>query len=74
MTGAAAPRPTRMPTPLEKPIKREVVIDGEPYTVTLSPLGVRLVRKGFRKGRAVSWRTLLATLATRAADEDDDAA
>jgi len=74
VTGAAAPRPTRMPTPLEKPIKRELVIDGEPYTVTLSPLGVRLVRKGFRKGRAVSWRTLLATLATRAADEDDDAA
>jgi hypothetical protein len=59
-----------VPTPLEKPIKREVVIDGEPYTVTLSPLGVRLVRKGFRKGRAVSWRALLATLAPEAAPDD----
>ena len=51
-----------MPTPLTKPLKRELVIDGEPYTVTVSPLGVRLVRKGFRKGRAVSWRALLAAL------------
>lgn len=49
-----------MALPLERTLKREVVIDGAPYTVTLSPLGVKLVRKGFRKGRAVSWRALLA--------------
>lgn len=49
-----------MPLPLDKPLKREVPIDGAPYTVTVSPLGVRLVRKGFRKGHAVSWRRLLA--------------
>jgi hypothetical protein len=48
-----------MALPLERTLKREVVIDGTPYTVTLSPLGVKLVRKGFRKGRAVSWRALL---------------
>ena len=48
-----------MALPLERTLKREVVIDGAPYTVTLSPLGVKLVRKGFRKGRAVSWRALL---------------
>ena len=55
-----------MALPLERTLKREVVIDGAPYTVTLSPLGVKLVRKGFRKGRATSWRALLA-----ASPEDD---
>ena len=50
-----------MALPLERTLKREVVIDGAPYTVTLSPLGVKLVRKGFRKGRATSWRALLAS-------------
>ena len=57
-----------MALPLERTLKREVVIDGAPYTVTLSPLGVKLVRKGFRKGRATSWRALLAT-----SSEDDGA-
>jgi hypothetical protein len=56
-----------MALPLERTLKREVVIDGAPYTVTLSPLGVKLVRKGFRKGRATSWRALLAASAP---DED----
>ena len=52
----------RMPLPLERTLRREVVVAGAPYTVTLSPLGVKLVRKGFRRGRAVSWRALLALL------------
>jgi hypothetical protein len=51
-----------MPLPLDKDLKREVTIGGVPYTVTLSPLGVKLVRKGHRKGRAVSWRRLLEQL------------
>ena len=59
-----------MALPLERTLKREVVIDGTPYTVTLSPLGVKLVRKGFRKGRAVSWRALLA--GARPDVEDDE--
>jgi hypothetical protein len=48
-----------MPIKLGRALKREVEIHGAPYTVTVSPLGVRLVRKGFRKGVAVSWRRLL---------------
>lgn len=60
-----------MALPLERTLKREVVIDGAPYTVTLSPLGVRLVRKGFRKGRAVSWRALL-TQGTPAQEPEAD--
>ena len=61
-----------MPLPLERTLKREVVIDGEPYTVTLSPLGVKLVRKGFRKGHALSWRTLLAVRGPGADGADGD--
>jgi hypothetical protein len=49
-----------MPLKFGRALKREVEIDGAPYTVTVSPLGVRLVRKGFRKGVAISWRRLLA--------------
>lgn len=61
-----------MPLPLDKTLRREVLIDGAPYTVTISPLGVRLVRKGFRKGRAVSWRALLALGEPDAAAGGDD--
>lgn len=56
-----------MPLKLGRALKREVEIHGAPYTVTLSPLGVRLVRKGFRKGVAISWRRLLHMAAGDAA-------
>jgi hypothetical protein len=48
-----------MPIPLDKTLRREIVLDGQPYTVTISPRGVKLTAKGFRKGREVSWRALL---------------
>lgn len=48
-----------MPLKLEKTLKREIVLDGEPYTVTVSPEGVKLVAKGFRKGVERTWRELL---------------
>lgn len=47
-----------MTTKLITPIKREIEIDGEAYTVVLSARGVRLSRKRFREGRMVEWRTL----------------
>jgi hypothetical protein len=47
-----------MTTPLTTPIRREIEIDGEPFTVTISAEGVRLSRKRFRTGRSVSWRAL----------------
>lgn len=58
-----------MPLRLERALKREVEIGGVPHTVTVSPLGVRLVRKGFRKGVAVSWRRLLALAADQGSGE-----
>jgi hypothetical protein len=43
-------------TRLESPLKREVLIKGEAYRLTISPLGMHLARKGRRKGYEVSWQ------------------
>jgi hypothetical protein len=61
-----------VPTKLVKPLRREVEIDGELYTVTLTPSGLRLVRKRFRSGVALSWRTLLRQANGGLADDDSD--
>ena len=47
-----------MPTKLEKTVKREIEIDGQPHTVAISPEGVKITQKGFRKGKEVSWKEL----------------
>jgi hypothetical protein len=47
-------------TPLNKPIRRELELDGKLYTVTVSPGGVRVVPKGGRKGHEISWESLLS--------------
>ena len=48
-----------MAAALDKPIKREVLIEGEPYTLTLDADGVTLVRKRARKGFTVTWASLV---------------
>jgi hypothetical protein len=45
---------------LDKTIKRELELDGSLYTVTISPEGVGIAPKGRRKGRFLSWQTLLS--------------
>ena len=47
-----------MPTKLEKTVKREIEIDGQPFTVAISPDGLKITQKGFRKGQEVTWREL----------------
>ena len=49
-----------MATKLEKPLRREVDIDGQPYIVTLSPEGLKLVPKGKRKGLELGWKALVS--------------
>jgi hypothetical protein len=48
-----------MTTPLDRPLRRAVLIDGEPYVATLSAEGVKLTGKGRRKGVEVSWSQIL---------------
>jgi hypothetical protein len=47
-----------MPPRLTEPIKREVELDGELYTLTIRPDGVHIAPKGKRKGHELSWRSL----------------
>jgi hypothetical protein len=49
-----------MTTRLESPLKREITVAGEPYTLTLTPEGLKLVRKGRRKGYELSWSALVS--------------
>lgn len=56
-----------MPTRLDKPLKREVEVDGEPYTLTIDPDGLKLTRKGHRRGVELTWRDLASGEAALAA-------
>jgi len=47
-----------MPTKLEKTLKREIVINGEPHIATISPEGVKVTKKGFRKGNEITWAAI----------------
>ena len=47
-----------MATKLDKTLKREIEIDGQPFTVAISPEGVKLTQKGFRKGREITWKNM----------------
>jgi len=49
-----------MTTILDKPIKRELTLNGTVYTVTISTDGVKIVPKGKRIGHEISWETLLS--------------
>lgn len=47
-------------TPLDKPLKREVLIDDQAYTLTIDPDGLTLVPKGKRKGLELAWVDLVS--------------
>ncbi|HAU79582.1 hypothetical protein ABE571_00565 [Stenotrophomonas sp. TWI273] len=54
-------------TPLDKPLRREVQIGDETYTLTIDPDGMKLVSKGKRNGLTLKWTELVngdAALAT----------
>lgn len=48
-----------MPTPLDKPLKREVTVGDTVYTLTIDPEGLRLVQKGKRKGVELTWEGIV---------------
>ena len=47
-----------MTTRLTEPIKREVELEGQVYTLTIRPDGVHIAPKGKRKGHELSWKDL----------------
>jgi hypothetical protein len=54
-------------TPLDKPLKRELMIGDIAYTLVLDPDGLKLTEKGRRRGVELLWKDLVsgdAALAT----------
>jgi hypothetical protein len=49
-----------MATKLEKTLKREIEIDGKAYMVAISPEGVKVTQKGFRRGPEMTWRAIIS--------------
>lgn len=62
-----------MATKLTHEIRREITIGEEPFTVVISPQGVRLSRKRFRSGRELSWENLWREGTADGGDETPDA-
>lgn len=58
-----------MTTKLDRPLKREIVINEKPYTLTIDADGLKLVEKGRRNGQTMSWKSVVG-----AAGADDSAA
>ena len=56
-----------MATKLDKPLRRELEVDGTAYALTITPDGLHLVKKGKRKGIDLTWRDLLSGDAALAA-------
>jgi len=49
-----------MATKLDKVLKRELEIDGQSYIASISPEGIKVTKKGFRKGPEISWRSIVS--------------
>lgn len=46
-------------TPLDKPLRRELQIGDQLYTLTIDPESLKLVPKGHRKGLELQWTDLV---------------
>ena len=46
----------------------EIEIDGQAYIAAISPEGVKVTKKGFRKGNEISWRQIISGDANLSAD------
>jgi hypothetical protein len=46
-------------TRLDRPIRRELDIGEDTYTLTIDPAGLKLTRKGRRKGLELDWQDLV---------------
>ena len=49
-----------MATKLDKTLKREIEIEGKAYMVAISPEGLKLTQKGFRKGQELTWQSIVS--------------
>lgn len=54
-------------TPLDKPIKRALTVGRDTYTLVIDPDGMKLTKKGRRRGIELRWKDLLSGDAALAA-------
>lgn len=47
-------------TPLDKPLKRELLVDGTAYTLVLDADGMKLAQKGHRRGIELALKDLVS--------------
>jgi hypothetical protein len=47
-------------TRLDKPLKRELKIKKQSYVLTIDPAGLKLTKKGRRKGIELAWTDLVS--------------
>ncbi|CAD1795867.1 hypothetical protein CPBF426_11370 [Xanthomonas arboricola pv. juglandis] len=47
-------------TPLDKPLRRELQIGEQAYTLIIDPQGLKLVEKGRRNGVTLRWDELVS--------------
>jgi hypothetical protein len=47
-------------TKLEGVLRREISIDDKPFTLAISPEGLKLTPKGARKGHELRWKDLVS--------------
>ena len=59
--------PEHAVTPLDKPLRRELQIEGKAYTLAIDPDGLKLTEKGKRRGLELAWRELVSGDAALAA-------
>lgn len=49
-----------MTTKLDRPLRREVDVDGTAYTLVLDEKGMKLVKKGHRHGHELTWKAVVS--------------
>ena len=54
-----------MATKLDKTVKREIDIDGEAWMLAISPEGLKLTRKGHRKGHEIAAKVIAETFGVK---------
>ena len=47
-------------TKLEGTLRREISIEGKPFTLAISPEGLKLTPKGHRRGHELRWKDLVS--------------
>jgi hypothetical protein len=63
-----------MTTKLDRPLKREILINEKAYTLTIDADGLKLVEKGRRNGQSLSWKSVVSGAESSGDTGGDDSA